>query len=218
MGEVIYLSERLADRTRASVGPAAFFYSLDCPLSYLVAERVERALGEVEWIPVVGPLSESSELLALDERTSLARARLAAAEHEARMLLMPMVEPQRYPMEGRRASRTAIWAARHGRGPTYALAVARLAFCGGFDIASDDVIAEGAAVAGLNPEHALEAARDFQLDYELEATAAGLQSRGISAPPAIRIGTRWFHGQDAITSAVAFSAAARVSSPRMPAS
>ncbi|HTW11137.1 MAG TPA: hypothetical protein VME01_00210 [Solirubrobacteraceae bacterium] len=99
MGEVIYLSDRLADRTRASVGPAAFFYSFDCPLSYLMAERVERALGDVAWIPVVGPLSESSELMPVEKRLSFAYERLAAADREAHVLSLPLVEPQRYPMD-----------------------------------------------------------------------------------------------------------------------
>lgn len=217
MGEVIYLSERLADRSRPSLGPVAFFYSFDCPLSYLAAERVERVFGDVAWIPVVGPLSESSGWGDAEQRHGLAFERFAEAEHQARMLSLPLVEPQRYPMESRRAARAAIWASRQNRGATYALAVSRLAFCGGFDISSDGVISEAAAVAGLNPEHALEAARDFKHDYELEATSAGLQSRGITMPPVIRIGSRWFHGPDAMLSAIAYSATQlQAPSPRMP--
>ncbi|HTW11136.1 MAG TPA: hypothetical protein VME01_00205 [Solirubrobacteraceae bacterium] len=80
------------------------------------------------------------------------------------------------------------------------------------------MIAEAAAVAGLNPEHATEAARDYNLDLELEATGAGLLARGIMVPPAIRVGTRWFHGPDAVMAAVAYSAGVREGAPRMPAS
>ena len=58
VGDIIFLSERMADRSRPSPDAARFFFALDCPLSYLTAERVERALGEVEWVPVLGPLSE----------------------------------------------------------------------------------------------------------------------------------------------------------------
>jgi 2-hydroxychromene-2-carboxylate isomerase len=220
VGQLIYLSDRRADQSRPSLGPAAFFYSLDCPISYLTAERVERALGDIEWIPVVGPLSESSGLRSSDERLSLAYERLALAERDARLLSLPLVEPQRYPMDCRRASRAAVWAGSHGRGATFALAIARLGFCGGFDVADDDVIAEAAAVAGLNPEHAIDAARDYRHDYQLEATASGLQERGIVTPPAIRIGTRWFHGSDAVIAAVSFSAAQPRSddAPQMPVS
>ena len=53
MGEVIELKDQLADRSRPRGGSrAAFFYDLACPFSYLAAERVERLLGEVEWVPV----------------------------------------------------------------------------------------------------------------------------------------------------------------------
>jgi 2-hydroxychromene-2-carboxylate isomerase len=219
MGEVIYLSERLADRSRPSIGPVAFFYSLDCPVSYLAAERVERALGDVAWIPVVGPLSESSGLRSADERLNLAYERLALAEKEAHMLSVPLVAPHIYPMDSRRAARAAIWASDEGRGASFALGVARFAFCGGFDIASDDVIAEAAAGAGLNPVQAVQASRDPRRDSQLEATAKGLQARGVLMPPVIRIGTRWFCGSDAMMAAVSFSAGqARESIPQLPVS
>ena len=58
MGELIDLTQRLADRSRSShpVQPV-FFFDLACPLSYLGSERVERLLGDVEWIPTA-PLRE----------------------------------------------------------------------------------------------------------------------------------------------------------------
>src|SRR5579872_5792092 len=58
MGDLIHLSERLADRSRPSAELARFFFALDDPMSYLAAERVERALGPIDWVPVLGPLSE----------------------------------------------------------------------------------------------------------------------------------------------------------------
>ncbi len=54
MGEVISLTERLVARSRVMRGRAAFFFALDCPLSYLVAERVEHELGEIAWVPILG--------------------------------------------------------------------------------------------------------------------------------------------------------------------
>ncbi|MBV8219739.1 MAG: hypothetical protein JO325_14845, partial [Solirubrobacterales bacterium] len=45
---MIELKDQLADRSRPRGGVrAAFFYDIACPFSYLVAERVERTLGEV---------------------------------------------------------------------------------------------------------------------------------------------------------------------------
>ena len=55
MGEVIYLDERRGERSRTlSATHRLFFFDVSCPLSYLTAERIERKLGEVEWVPVDG--------------------------------------------------------------------------------------------------------------------------------------------------------------------
>ncbi len=206
MSDVTHLADRRADRSRASTGPVAFFYSLDCPVAYIAAERVERALDEVAWIPVVGPLSESSGLRSHDERLRLARERAALAKREARTLDVPLVEPHRFPLDSRRAARAAIWAAGEGRGARFALGVARAAFCGGLDISSDEVIGDAAAGAGLDPMQAVQASRDPLRDYQLYATAKGLQGRGILMPPVIRIGASWFCGSDAMTAAVSLGA------------
>ena len=229
VGDIIFLSERMADRSRPSPHAARFYFPLDCPLSYQTAERVERALGEVEWVPVLGPLSapaprseHGSEFggpAVCAEREAHARDRMRLAEREAQILQLPLVEPHRFPMDSRKAARAAAFAADAGVGSTFALAVARLAFCGGFDISSDNVIEEAAAVAGLNLAEAVAAARDARLDMRLDATSLGLRARGIVSPPAINIAESWFDGTDCVMAAVSFSAArARAQTPRLPAS
>ncbi len=219
MGDVVYLSERRADRSRASVGPAVFFYALDCPVSYLAAEWVQRAQCDVAWIPVVGPLSESSGLRSAEERRRLADERLALAGREARTLSLPLIEPRRYPADSRPAARAAIWAAEQGRGAGFALGVARLAFREGFDIGSDEVIGEAAAGAGLDAVQALEASQDPGRDRQLDGTAQGLRDRGILMPPVVRVATRWYCGSDAMMAAVSFGAGqARESAPYLPVS
>ncbi|MGH2891763.1 MAG: hypothetical protein ACRDPM_00650, partial [Solirubrobacteraceae bacterium] len=55
MGQVIYLNEHRSERSRSPVvTPPLFFFDVSCPLSYLTAERIERKLGEVEWVAVDG--------------------------------------------------------------------------------------------------------------------------------------------------------------------
>ena len=55
MGQLIYLNERRTERSRSHVvTQPLFFFDVSCPLSYLTAERIERKLGEVEWVPVDG--------------------------------------------------------------------------------------------------------------------------------------------------------------------
>jgi 2-hydroxychromene-2-carboxylate isomerase len=218
MGELIYLSERLADRSRPRGELARFFFALDDPISYLTAERVERALGPIEWVPVLGPLSERDGTESAEERELRARARLAFAEREAAALELPIVEPHRFPMDSRKAARAATFAADEGAGAAFAVALLRLAFCGGFDIGSTPVIEEAAAVAGLTIADAVAAASDRSLDLRIDATSRGLPMRGVKSPPAINIGTTWFEGPSAVFAAMSFSAAqGLMETPQLPA-
>src|SRR5438477_2932896 len=139
MGELIVLTQQLADRARprAQAGPA-FFFDLACPFSYLAAERVERLLGEVEWVPVAGPLHAHA-----DEASDR-----AAAEARARELRLPLVWPETFPAPAKAALRAAVRATQVGVGARFALAAARLAFCGGFELGSPEVLTEAAAAAG----------------------------------------------------------------------
>ncbi len=215
----MFLSRWKADRSRPRSDGARFFFALDCPLSYLAAERVERALGAVEWVPVMGPLSEAAGPATSTERDQRARDLMRLAEREARILEIPLVEPHRFPMDSRKAARAATFAADAGAGPGFALAVARMAFCGGFDVASETVIEEAAAGAGLDPAQALAAANDLSYDLRLDATSRGLRARGIVSPPAINIGRSWFDGPDAIIAALTFSSLSqRSEAPPAPAS
>ena len=190
MGEVIELKDQLADRSRPRGGSrAAFFYDLACPFSYVVAERIERVLGEVEWIPApaVG-LEGGGRWNRLEETRAL-------AEREARAARLPLVWPDSFPANTRHALRAAAYAAENGRGARFALAASRLAFCGGFELEDPEILRIAAGVAGLSIEGTLLAARDPSRDAPLWATARGLRSRGVRRLPAVRVGRRWFVGE-----------------------
>ncbi|HWD69060.1 MAG TPA: hypothetical protein VG293_02630 [Solirubrobacteraceae bacterium] len=218
MGELIQLSERLADRSRTSGAEPCFFFALDDPISYLVAERVERALGPIDWVPVLGPFSERRGEVSAEERERRAREQLARAEHDALALDLPIVEPHRFPMDSRKAARAATFAADEGAGAAFAVALLRLGFCGGFDIGSMPVIEEAAAVAGLTTADAVAAARDQRYDLRIDATSRGLGFRGVQSPPAISIGMNWFEGSGAVFAAASFGAAqGATAAPQLPA-
>jgi 2-hydroxychromene-2-carboxylate isomerase len=184
MGELIALAERRADRSRRCQGAdVAFYYDLACPFSYLAAERVERLLGGVEWIPVAGE----------EMRTARPPAELRiGAERRAAELRLPIVWPDRFPAGVPSALRTAVRAAEIGAGARFGLAAARLAFCGGFDLDDPEVLAEASAAAGLTLDECLVAAGDRSLDATLDATARGLRAQGVRELPAVRAG-RCFH-------------------------
>ncbi len=199
MGELIVLAERRADRSRPKRdGRAAFFFDLACPFSYLAAERVERVLGEVEWVPTATTIL----------RRGTGPADLAAirshAETCAVALRLPLVWPDRFPHETPGALRAAAHAAEIGAGARFTLAASRLAFCGGFDLEDPEILAEAAAAAGIGLRECLTAAGDPTRDGQLHATARGLIGQGVRRLPAIRVGTRWFDGDGALAAAAAF--------------
>jgi 2-hydroxychromene-2-carboxylate isomerase len=201
MGELIELKDQLADRSRprGSSG-TAFFYDVACPFSYLVAERVERVLGEVEWVP--------APAVGLDAGARWMRfaATREVAERRARAVRLPLVWPDNFPANTRHALRAAAYAADHGAGASFALAATRLAFCGGFDLEDPEILSVAASAAGLPIDACLTAARDPSRDVALWATARGLRARGLRQLPAVRLGPRWLEGEHVLESASLLSA------------
>jgi 2-hydroxychromene-2-carboxylate isomerase len=188
VGDLVSLSERIADRSRSAREPVAFFFAPGCPISYLVAERAERTLGEVEWVPVL-PLTEAADDLVVEARG------------EALALRLPLQMPENPLADPRPLSRAACLATEREVGARFGLAAARLIFCGGYEIDDPQVIVEAAHVAGLSSDDAHEAARDERFDPALEATAAGLARQGVLSTPVVRVGRRWFQGLQALPGA-----------------
>jgi 2-hydroxychromene-2-carboxylate isomerase len=198
VGELIHLSERRSDRSRPSHAPSAFFFSLGCPISYLAAERVERSLGEIEWVPVVGLGLASVPDAGQGVGPAWADELLEAAVRAAAVLRVPLVVPDNYPADGRRAARAALYAAAQGAGPRFALSMARMVFCGGFDLDDPEVLGAAADAAGLEKRATLRAAADPKHDETLDATARGMHGRGITATPALRLDGLWREGLEAV--------------------
>lgn len=199
MGELIVLAERRADRSRhTSKTRPAFFFDLSCPFSYLAAERVERMLGHVDWVPTAGTLMRHT-----DEWARPAAIR-AHAETCAVALRLPLVWPEHFPADASAALRAASYATEIGAGSRFALATMRLAFCGGFDLEDPEILTEAAAAAGIGLRECLAAAGEVSRGTVLHATARGLLSQGVNCLPAIRVDRHWFNGESALTAAAAF--------------
>ncbi len=196
MGDLILLAERRADRSRPRTGGRpAFFFDLSCPFSYLMAERIERMLGEVEWVPT------AAAVLRRDRQQQSLAALRAHAETCAVSLRLPLVWPEWFPAPAPRALRAAAHASEIGAGGQFALAASRLAFCGGFDLEDPEILAEAAAAAGIGLAECLQAAGDCTRDGALQATARGLSGQGVRRLPAIRVGKHCFDGDGALAAA-----------------
>lgn len=198
MGELIHLDEwRIAARRPIQGSPPLFYFDLSCPFSYLAAERIERLLGQVGWVPVAGAARERGRGSARPEAVR------GHAERLARSLRLPLVWPDRFPEPVPGAMRAAAYTAETGAAVGFALAASRLAFCGGFDLEDPEVLAEAAAAAGVSLRGCLAAAGDAARDESLQATARLLATRGVRQLPVIRIGRRWFEGDQAPVDAAA---------------
>jgi 2-hydroxychromene-2-carboxylate isomerase len=203
MGHVIYLDERRAERSKKLPDARpAFFFDVTSPLSYLMAERVERRLGAVEWVAADGARLRQ---LQLDDAPDVgapqaaeSRPLRARAEACARALRLPLVWPDRFPGASPCAHRACAFACELGAGAAFGLAASRLAFCGGFDLEDPETLAEAAAAAGVPLDECLAAAGETWRDEDLDATARHLHASGITELPAIRIGERWIVGESGL--------------------
>jgi 2-hydroxychromene-2-carboxylate isomerase len=202
MGDLILLTERASDRTRATAtSRIAFFFDLACPFSYLAAERVERLFGDVEWVPASSPWP-------VDPSAVVERAERRAAE-----LRLSISWPDPFPTDCTGAMRAAAFAAENGAGGRFALAALRLAFCGGFDLADPELITAAAEASGLNTDACLDAMCDDARDIALAATGRNLPRRGVRSLPAIRVGRHWFDGERGIEEASTLLRARAVLAP-----
>jgi 2-hydroxychromene-2-carboxylate isomerase len=176
--------ERVADRP-------AFYFDLACPFSYLAAERVERLLGDVNWVPVPGARGDAESVM-------------ARADVLARAARLPLMWPEGFPASVPRAMRAAAHATEIGAGSRFALAAFRLAFCGGFDLDKTSVLTDVALAAGISARDCLAAAAEEWRDEELHASAAALSAQGISELPVIGVDGRWFDGLGGLAEAAAW--------------
>jgi 2-hydroxychromene-2-carboxylate isomerase len=188
MGDLISLSARLSNRVQPAPEPVAFLFSPGCAISYLVAERAERALGEVDWVPVL-PLAQPDATL------------LGAARREAHALRLPLELPDDPLVDPRPLIRVACLAAEYDSCARFGLVASRLIFCGGYELDDPQVISEAAEMAGIPAQEAQRAAADDRYDPALEATTASLRRRGLRQTPVVRIGHRWFEGLQALAGA-----------------
>lgn len=206
MGDLISLDARRAQiaarHGRTVRRPATFYFDPLAPESYLAAERVERLFGAVAWVPVAplaGPPADEEE-------------RRARAIARARVLRMPLVWPEQ-DVCSPRTLRISTLAAECGSLAAFALAIGRLAFCGGFDVDDPEILAEAAAAAGLDLDACLCAAADPGRDAVPLHAAATLVNRGAVRLPVLEIGGTLFCGEERLPEALA-AARTPVAPPR----
>ncbi|HVE69401.1 MAG TPA: DsbA family protein [Solirubrobacteraceae bacterium] len=175
-------------------------FDLACPFSYLALECLDRRPPAVRWRPTCAEALHRGDPWTDDDAGAAARA---AAERRAAELHLPLSWPADHPRDARGAMRAALYADELDRGGAFALAAARLAFCGGFDLNDLEVLAEAAAAAGVPLDGCLAAAGDVARDGPLEEAGRRLLSWGADRVPVLRIGRVLHCGEQRVAAAAA---------------
>jgi 2-hydroxychromene-2-carboxylate isomerase len=210
MGELLHFPvQRVCGPVPAAHPAPSFLFDVTCPFSYLAAERVERTLGNVTWVAVDGAALSGGR----PRGRALARLR-ADAERRASTLRLPLIWPDHFPAPAPGALRAAAYACELGAGPTFALALSRLAFCGGFELDDPETITEAAAAAAVPLGACLEAAGESWRDEELRAGVATARAAGMRALPAFLVAGRWLEGELGLASAAALQCELELSGGR----
>ncbi len=199
MAEVISLgAHRRERRDRRGRGPGTrsvtFSFDLASPFTYLAVERVQRLQPRARWEPAY------AEALRRHDPWSDPVSR-AAAEARAAALRVPLVWPERPPASACAPMRAAAYAAICGRAAPFAIAAARLAFCGGFDLDDLELVAEASAAAGLPLDACVDAANDARRDAGLQAAGNRLLAAGADRLPVLAVDGVLFAGERHIAEA-----------------
>jgi 2-hydroxychromene-2-carboxylate isomerase len=117
--------------------------------------------------------------------------------------LLPVRWPERWPNNGLRAMRAAIFAQQAGRTVAFALAAFRQAFAGGKDLSDVDNVLIAAAACELHPNAVLKGIELQSTKDRLRAATAEAFDRGVRGVPTVVIGDAVFWGDDRLEEAAA---------------
>jgi 2-hydroxychromene-2-carboxylate isomerase len=193
--------------------PAAFYFDLASPYSYLAAERVtglfdDAGLEQPEWRPIL-----FGALIAQLERTPWGLGPDRAAHHAeierraARYGLPSLAWPDSLPANSLHAMRAATVAAAVSPACArdFALAAYREAFVEGRDIGDREVIVAAAAVAGIGLQ-VIEGIATPETKARLRQATEEAWDAGVQGVPTVAVGEELFWGDDRLAEAVAAAA------------
>jgi 2-hydroxychromene-2-carboxylate isomerase len=179
------------------VAQPTFYYDIGDPGCYLVAEQIMAELGGLgaapEWEPVHG---------AQIGYTPPAVDPDALAERVAQAGLQPLRLPSAWPPDSELAMLTATFAKGGGRAVAFSLAAFRQVFAGGRDLGDEGTVLLAAAACEMHPKAVLKGVTMRSVIASLARAGERARAAGVSALPAIQVGTDVFAGGDALEGAV----------------
>jgi 2-hydroxychromene-2-carboxylate isomerase len=192
--------------------PLAFWFDFASTYSYLSAMRVEEEATkhgvEVDWRPfLLGPIFAKQGWTTSPFNVYPGKGRYMVRDIErlaqARGLAFRM--PARFPANSLLAARLAIVGRQEGWAPAFSRAVFDAAFARGEDIASEPVLANALATAGLDAARVLPRGSDPAVKDALKAQTAEAERLGIfGAPSFVTADGELFWGDDRLEHALAW--------------
>jgi len=184
-----------------------FFYDVGSPWTYLAFHKIEALAAEARAELVWKPILVGGVFNAVNPGVYAARANPSKPRWDymakdlqdwARLYALRIVWPPAvFPVNSVRAMRGALAAFDAGRGPEFSRAAFEAYFGEDRDISRDDVLADVATRAGLDPAELLAALAAPELKQRLRANTGELVARGGFGSPTIFVdGADMYFGND----------------------
>ncbi len=182
------------------------FYDVSSPWTYLAFVNVQALAkeenAEIDWRPfLVGGVFNTVNPTMYRMRENPVPARDAWIKQDmqawARLAGLKITFPPKvFPVNSVKALRGLLWAKGQGKEVELATAFFELYWAEDKDISQDDVVAEAAKRAGLDPARLAQAITEPGVKEQLKANTDELIARGGFGSPTMFVGTEMFFGND----------------------
>jgi len=183
-----------------------FFYDVSSPWTYLAFVNVQALAreenAEIVWRPfLVGGVFNAVNPTMYRMRENPVPARDAWVKQDlqawARLASLKIAFPPKvFPVNSVKALRALLWAKTQGREVELATAFFELYWSEDRDISQDDVMAEAAKRAALDPARLAQAITEPGVKEQLKANTDELIARGGFGSPTMFVGGEMFFGND----------------------
>ena len=183
-----------------------FFYDVSSPWTYLAFTNIQPLAkeegAEIDWRPfLVGGVFNAVNPSVYQMRDNPVPARAAWMKRDmqawARLSGLKIVFPPKvFPVNSVKALRGLLWAKGQGREVELATAFFELYWAEDRDISQDDVVAEAARRAGLDPARLAQAITEPGVKEQLKANTDEVIARGGFGSPTMFVGAEMFFGND----------------------
>ena len=183
-----------------------FFYDVSSPWTYLAFVNVQALAreegAEIVWRPfLVGGVFNTVNPTMYRMRENPVPARDAWVKQDlqawARLAGLKITFPPKvFPVNPVKALRGLLWAKEQGKEVALATAFFELYWSEDKDISQDDVVAEAAMRAGLDPARLAQAITEPGVKEQLKANTDELIARGGFGSPTMFVGDEMFFGND----------------------